>query len=124
VSALPLRAKGVGLPATTTLMSEHTIRRVTAENARTFVEHLLQASGTSVGDAQTVARCLIEADLHGIDTHGANRLPSYMQRIRQGVLDPKARMEVKQITPVAHLIDAKNGMTCLHICSDEHRELT
>jgi LDH2 family malate/lactate/ureidoglycolate dehydrogenase len=40
---------------------------------------------------------------------GCNRLPSYMKRVRQGVLDPKANIEVRQITPVVTQIDGKNG---------------
>lgn len=32
-----------------------------------------------------------------------------MERVRQGVLDPKAKIEVKQITPVVSQIDGKNG---------------
>lgn len=40
---------------------------------------------------------------------GCNRLPSYMKRVRQGVLDPKAQIDIKQITPVVSQIDGKNG---------------
>lgn len=94
-------------------MSEHSIHRVAANDARAFVESLLCANGTRIEDAQIVANCLIEADLHGVDTHGANRLQSYMERVRQGVLDPKAEMLVRQITPVVHQVDAKNGTVSL-----------
>ena len=59
--------------------------------------------------AQTVARCLVAADLRGIDTHGCNRLPSYMERIRQGVLDPKAMPSIDQPTPVVAQVDGHNG---------------
>lgn len=50
--------------------------------------------------ASTVADCLVAADLRGVDTHGVNRIPSFVVRIRQGVLDPAAEPELKEITPV------------------------
>lgn len=33
-----------------------------------------------------------------------------MERVRQGVLDPKANIEVEQITPVVHQVNANNGL--------------
>lgn len=59
--------------------------------------------------AETVAKCLVAADLRGVDTHGCNRLPSYMERIRQGVLDPKAIPTLLQATPVVAQVDGHNG---------------
>lgn len=59
--------------------------------------------------AETVARCLVAADLRGVDTHGCNRLPSYMERIRQGVLDPKATPTLHEVTPVVAQVDGRNG---------------
>lgn len=43
---------------------------VTAENARAFVTAVLRGNGVDEEDSNTVARCLIEADLRGVDTHG------------------------------------------------------
>jgi len=38
-----------------------------------------------------------------------NRIPSYMERVRQGVLDAKAEPTVRQITPVVAHVDGCNG---------------
>lgn len=73
---------------------------VTATNARSFVEGILVGNGVTKDDASIIANCLVQADLRGVDTHGMNRIPSYMARIRQGVLDPKAIPELTKITPV------------------------
>ncbi|KAM0753158.1 malate dehydrogenase [Meredithblackwellia eburnea MCA 4105] len=82
---------------------------VSAENARTFVKSVLEGNGVSEEYSAIVARCLVEADLRGVDTHGCNRIPSYMKRIRQGVLTPSPSIEVKEITPVVFQVDGKNG---------------
>jgi len=42
----------------------------------------------------------VQADLRGVDTHGINRIPSYMARVRQGVLDPLATPLLTKVTPV------------------------
>src|SRR3954464_6452534 len=80
----------------------------TAEVRRIAVE-ILQGNGMSSQDAGIVANCLVAADLRGIDTHGCNRLPSYMERIRQGVLDPKAKPTLHDVTPVVAQVDGHNG---------------
>lgn len=58
---------------------------------------------------QQLWQSLVHADLRGVDTHGTNRNPSYMERIRQKVLNPSASPEVQQITPVVALVDGQNG---------------
>ncbi|KAK1993631.1 malate/L-lactate dehydrogenase [Colletotrichum falcatum] len=82
---------------------------VAASEARRLVEDILRGNGVPAENAAIVARCLIAADLRGVDTHGMNRIPSYMERIRQGVLDAGAQPEIKQVTPVVAQVDGKNG---------------
>lgn len=82
---------------------------VEAAEARRFVEAVLQGNGVPAANAAIVARCLVAADLRGVDTHGINRIPSYMARIRQGVLDPEASPELRQVTPAVAQVDGKNG---------------
>ncbi|THX07502.1 Malate/L-lactate dehydrogenase [Aureobasidium pullulans] len=82
---------------------------VSHANAHTYVKSVLQANGVSEPHAATVADCLVAADLRGVDTHGVNRIPSYLARIRQGVLDPTAEPTIKDITPVVAQVDAKNA---------------
>ncbi|KAI5917159.1 Malate/L-lactate dehydrogenase [Camillea tinctor] len=82
---------------------------VDASEARRFVENVLVGNGVPVVNAATVAKCLIAADLRGVDTHGMNRIPSYMARIRQGVLDATASPELTKVTPVVAQVDGRNG---------------
>ncbi|KAF4511552.1 hypothetical protein G6O67_003335 [Ophiocordyceps sinensis] len=82
---------------------------VAAPEARRLVQDVLRGNGVRAEHAALVARCLTAADLRGVDTHGINRIPSYCQRIRQGVLDPAAVPEVVHKTPVVAQVDAHNG---------------
>ncbi|KAI0014859.1 Malate/L-lactate dehydrogenase [Xylariomycetidae sp. FL0641] len=82
---------------------------VEASEAQKFVGNVLVGNGVPTANAAIVARCLVAADLRGVDTHGINRIPSYMTRIRQGVLDAKANPELIKKTPVVAQVDGHNG---------------
>ena len=82
---------------------------VDAGEAKKFVQNVLIGNGVPPDNAAIVANCLVAADLRGVDTHGVNRIPSYMARVRQGVLDAGASPEVRKVTPVVAQVDAHNG---------------
>lgn len=82
---------------------------VDAASARSFVEDVLTSNGVTATNAATVAKCLVAADLRGVDTHGINRIPSYMARVRAGVLDASASPELTKLTPVVAQVDGRNG---------------
>ncbi|KKZ66588.1 alcohol dehydrogenase [[Emmonsia] crescens] len=88
--------------------------------ADTFVRNLLEKHGVPPQNSAIIAKCLVEADLRGVDSHGINRIPSYLTRIRQGVLNPAAMPSMRQITPVAAQVDGHNGFgfVAAHIAMD------
>lgn len=77
--------------------------------ALAFTERLLTAHGVSPSDAAIVADNLVSADLRGMESHGINRLPSYLKRVRQGVLDPKAQPTLEHVTPVVARVTGHNA---------------
>lgn len=85
------------------------MHHVSASDARAFVEEVLVGNGVPRHNAIVIAKYLVEADLRGVDTHGMNRIPSYMARIRQGVLAADASPTVRQITPAIAQVDGHNG---------------
>lgn len=91
------------------MTSEESLIHVSPNEARRLVHDILQAYGVSSTNASTIASCLVAADLRGVDTHGINRIPSYVERIRQGVLDPAAEPIVTKVTPAAAQVDGQNG---------------
>ncbi len=81
----------------------------TAEAAEAFGRRLLLAHGLPEDDASIVARCLVRADLRGVDTHGLQYLPHYLDRVRQGLINPKPKLDVERVTPMVGRLDGDNG---------------
>jgi LDH2 family malate/lactate/ureidoglycolate dehydrogenase len=47
-----------------------TMQLVSASDARSFTEAVLIGNGVARQNALIIAKCLVEADLRGVDTHG------------------------------------------------------
>jgi LDH2 family malate/lactate/ureidoglycolate dehydrogenase len=80
-----------------------------AEEAEAFGRRLLMAHGLSEGDAAIMANCLVRADLRGVDTHGLQFLPQYLDRVRRGLVNPKPDLVVERVTPMCGSLDGQNG---------------
>jgi LDH2 family malate/lactate/ureidoglycolate dehydrogenase len=94
-----------------------TVKHTAAEE---FVVALLEASGVSRKNAKTVAQGLVQADLRGVESHGINRIPSYLARIRNGVLDPKAEPALTQVTPVVAQVTTRSpSLQTSLLCADD-----
>src|SRR4051794_9524541 len=82
---------------------------IPATSAQTFANALLVGNGVSPENATIIAHALVLADLRGVDSHGINRLPSYLARIRAGVLSPTGSPTLTNVTPVVAQVDGNNG---------------
>ncbi|KAK0388995.1 hypothetical protein NLU13_2572 [Sarocladium strictum] len=82
---------------------------VAADEAKRLVEDILKGHGVTPSNAAVIARCLVAADLRGVDTHGMHRMPSYMTKVRKQALNATAEPIVKQVTPVVAQVDGQNG---------------
>ena len=85
------------------------MRNYSVAKLTTFCEKVLLHLDLSKEQAGVLAESLILADLRGITSHGIVRLPTYVQRIEAGVLDPKAVMEFESSRGAVALLDARNG---------------
>jgi ureidoglycolate dehydrogenase (NAD+) len=79
---------------------------VPAERLSQLVREIFLRSGLSSEDAGTVAEVLVWADLRGMGSHGVMRVPSYVELIRRGDLNPQPAMKVLQETAACLLFDA------------------
>jgi L-2-hydroxycarboxylate dehydrogenase (NAD+) len=86
------------------------VPRVPAERLAAFIFRAFTAVGVPPGDAQSLAKLMVEADLRGSDTHGVIRLPLYVRRVRAGGVNPTPNIRVVSERPSAALIDGDNGM--------------
>lgn len=63
---------------------------------RTLIElahAIMSAVGLSEAAAQVAAESLVDADRHGVSSHGLIRLPIYVERVKRGMIDPHAAPE-------------------------------
>src|SRR5271169_1051373 len=82
---------------------------VDAEAAEVFGRRLLAAHGLPEEDAATVARCVVRADLRGVDTHGLQTLPHYLARVRRGLINPRPNLKVERVTPMVGALDGQDA---------------
>lgn len=59
---------------------------------------------------EITVRNMVEADLRGIDSHGAGMLPTYNLRRREGIVDPKGETTVVRDFAATALLDAGNAL--------------
>ena len=64
----------------------------------------------SPGDAKLIARCLVEADLRGISSHGIMRTAIYARRLREGQINRTPKLAVSGKGGATAHVDGDNGM--------------
>ncbi len=93
------------------MLKNEKVSWVSFEYMEKFMKSVLVSAGIPHEDAEIVADVLITADKRGIDSHGIGRLkPIYIDRIRQGILNPITDAEIIRETPTTAVIDGHNGM--------------
>ena len=88
-------------------------RRIDAGALRACMERIFEKEGFAAEDARAVADVLMQADLFGIESHGAQRLMYYHRNLQTGSVNVSARPEILRETPVSALIDGHFGMGAL-----------
>ena len=78
------------------------------KQVRTLALHIFEAAGVGQARAETLANCLVEADLMGISSHGVIRIPVYVRRILEGLTEINAEIEPIREHPATALLDGKN----------------
>ena len=84
--------------------------RYSKEQLEALTVSLSHAVGMSEGDAHLFADALVDADVHGVSTHGLTRLSIYLRRIQLGLIDPKAELKVERQRAGTLALDAGNGV--------------
>jgi LDH2 family malate/lactate/ureidoglycolate dehydrogenase len=84
--------------------------RIMPKAATRFASDLFAAKGVPPQDADIAARCLVRADLRGVDTHGIVRIPGYLDRIDKGLINPAPDLAFERVAPAAARLDGQNGL--------------
>jgi len=91
-------------------MPDDTTVRVPPLWAKQLAIDILTSAGVPPEHAAITAEQLMLADLRGVDTHGLMRLPNYIQRMRNGELEPAVEPVVERETPGTATVDGRHGL--------------
>jgi len=80
-----------------------------AQTLQTFSAQLLQAGGATANDAEVVSESLIQANLRGHDSHGIMRIPSYLENVSNGRIQPGQSLEIIKEAPAVIVGDGGWG---------------
>lgn len=86
------------------------MNRYPKEQLQELVARLAAAMGVPSDDASLFADALIDADLHGVSTHGVSRLNIYLRRIELGLINPAAALSIDRRSGTILALDAANGL--------------
>jgi LDH2 family malate/lactate/ureidoglycolate dehydrogenase len=87
------------------------MRWIEFDKMENFMKAVFVAAGVPEKDAAICANVLIESDKRGIDSHGIGRLkPIYIDRIREGIINPVTTVDVIKEGPTTAVLDGNNGM--------------
>lgn len=75
-----------------------------------FAARLFAAAGVPEGDASTVAKNLIGANLRGHDSHGVLRIPQYIDFLRRGDYRVGVELAVENEAPGVVVVDGRWGL--------------
>lgn len=83
--------------------------RIKVNTLREFYITVLEAVNTPPEEAGITADALIDADLHGLETHGALRIPSYIKAAKAGRLEAFHSPFIEWNKKAVSLVDGNNG---------------
>jgi len=83
--------------------------RVAAETLQEFTKSVFVKLGMSVEDADKVASVLVWANLRGVDSHGVQLIPWYVEAVDIGHMKVKPNIRIEKETSAALLIDADHA---------------
>lgn len=81
----------------------------TCDELESLMFDALVGSKTAEGNARSVAKALLAAEIDGRKGHGFSRIPTYAGQARSGKVDGRATPEVMKERPGALMIDVKTG---------------
>ena len=84
--------------------------RVPHDSLERFVSRIFeQGGGCPPEDAKTIAQCLVQTNLWGIDGHGVIRVPIYLERFENGAMNNRPKVRRVRAEGGLEVLDADNG---------------
>ena len=79
---------------------------VDAEPLARFCADVFERAGMERDSARTQADVLVWANLHGVDSHGALRVPKYCAWLSSGVMNPQPQIRIDDNSPATFVVEA------------------
>jgi len=89
---------------------QHNEVPVSAENLQTFAAEIFRIAGMNAENADFCARCLVQTNLWGIDSHGILRLPRYTQRLSRKVIAANPKVTTIRGSGAFEVMHGDDGM--------------
>lgn len=80
------------------------------EELREFVTSVMEEGGLETADAALFADSILYAQMRGISSHGLTRLTTYYRRVKEGLVDAKAKPKIVTDMPSLMVVDNQNAM--------------
>lgn len=84
--------------------------KCSVEELTEFATRALKKAGASRAMAQATAQALVAAEMEGLSGHGLSRVALYVQHLRQGRVDGKAKPKFVNRKGATCLVDAAGGL--------------
>jgi LDH2 family malate/lactate/ureidoglycolate dehydrogenase len=95
-------------------MAPDAVKRANPRRLERFASAAFQRVGIPHADADLAATILVDADLHGIDSHGVLNLHgTYIKGIQAGGINPKPVIRIAQGSPTTVAVDGDKGLGML-----------
>src|SRR5262249_31453466 len=78
-----------------------------------FLASVFEAAGLVSDDAAACATQTVDAELRGIASHGCVRVPTFVERLRAGTINPAPRVTTVVELPGWVLLDGDRGMSAV-----------
>lgn len=87
-----------------------TILHLKAQEIEKFLKSVFINAGLSEDESSITAHHLVYSNLRGVDTHGLQRAPIYIERIKKGGIKKKVNITIERESPVSALINGHGGI--------------
>ncbi|HWT82807.1 MAG TPA: Ldh family oxidoreductase [Candidatus Methylomirabilis sp.] len=95
-------------------MAEYTAKRANPRRLERFVSAAFQRVDVPPDQADLAATILVDADLHGIDSHGVLNLHgTYIKGIQAGTINPTPEIKISRGSPTTASLDGDKGLGLL-----------
>ncbi|GIE86310.1 Ldh family oxidoreductase [Actinoplanes regularis] len=94
---------------------------VPADRLRSFVTALFTGAGVGADHAETITDVLTWASLRGVDSHGASRVPRYLELLDSGEANRAPGLRIESTTAAVAVVDADRapGPVALSLAAGE-----